>query len=175
MARTIVVNCKYQPYDILIDRTTFLGNPYIIGKDGDRTEVINKFKTYFYNRLCEGTAFRRAVERHRGKRLGCHCKPRPCHGDIIVEYLEDEGSVEVTNRELNGALSAIQLTGKSTSVKTLKYTIEKLLKASLTRRMTSVLLPPMLATDIKSLAVNLTQYTKHQKRFIVLEKDKTNG
>jgi hypothetical protein len=24
-----------------------------------------------------------------GKRLGCFCKPKPCHGDVIVEWLEN--------------------------------------------------------------------------------------
>jgi len=38
--------------------------------------------------------FRKAVEALRGLILGCHCKQPdkdvPCHGDVIVEYLEAE-------------------------------------------------------------------------------------
>lgn len=31
----------------------------------------------------------RNVENLRGHRLGCYCKPLPCHGDILVEVLGD--------------------------------------------------------------------------------------
>jgi hypothetical protein len=29
----------------------------------------------------------RAVRELRGKVLGCYCKPKRCHGDIIAEYV----------------------------------------------------------------------------------------
>lgn len=38
--KTKVVHCQKEPYDVLIDRTTKWGNPWKIGKDGNRDEEI---------------------------------------------------------------------------------------------------------------------------------------
>jgi hypothetical protein len=43
---TRVVHCKKEKYDVLIDRRTIFGNPYILVKDGDRNEVILKFEEW---------------------------------------------------------------------------------------------------------------------------------
>lgn len=71
-----------------IDRTTAFGNPFIIGKDGTREEVIAKYRDYFRNRLLKDPACRAAVEKLRDRILGCWCKPEACHGDIIKEWLD---------------------------------------------------------------------------------------
>jgi hypothetical protein len=44
---TRIVHCKKESYDILIDRTTKWGNPFIIGIDGTREEVIEKHRRWF--------------------------------------------------------------------------------------------------------------------------------
>jgi len=75
-----VVNVKREPCDALIDRTTEWGNPYRVGRDGTRAEVIAKYR----ERLRQQTGLIRRLEALAGKRLGCHCKPLPCHGDEIV-------------------------------------------------------------------------------------------
>jgi hypothetical protein len=56
-------------------------NPYTIGKDGNREEVIEKYKKYFWNspELVE------AITELKGKTLYCWCKPLPCHGDFLAE------------------------------------------------------------------------------------------
>jgi hypothetical protein len=63
------------------------GNPYKIGRDGSREEVIEKYRRYFEKRLHNGR-FKKAVEDLRGQTLGCFCRPESCHGDVIVEYLD---------------------------------------------------------------------------------------
>lgn len=79
---------RERPYHtILIDRTTPFGNPFVIGKDGDRAEVLAKFEAYFEQRLQDDPAFWYAVQRLIGHELACHCKPMDCHGDIIAAYL----------------------------------------------------------------------------------------
>jgi hypothetical protein len=65
----------------------YFGNPYKIGKDGDRETVLKKYKHYFAERLSFDKEFKSRVEALRGKILGCFCKPEACHGDIIAEYL----------------------------------------------------------------------------------------
>ena len=78
-------------YDFLIDRTTLYGNPFLIGRDGDREQVIAKYKEYFYRRLTD-PIFRSKVLELKGKVLGCWCKPLTCHGDVIVEYLNTQNA-----------------------------------------------------------------------------------
>lgn len=85
--KTKVVNRRAEKFDVYIGRGSSFGNPFVIGVDGTREEVIEKYREWFQNRL-RNDRFRRAVESLRGKRLGCYCKPFACHGDVIVEYLE---------------------------------------------------------------------------------------
>jgi len=86
--KTKLVNRKIDYEDIYIGRGSPFGNPYIEGKDGTRKEVIEKYRDWFYKRINKKPRFKRAVEALRGRRIGCYCVPKPCHGQIIVEYLE---------------------------------------------------------------------------------------
>lgn len=62
-------------------------NPFHIGKDGSRAEVIAKFAEYWY--APEQWDLRRAAwYLAEDAVLGCWCKPELCHGDIIAGYLE---------------------------------------------------------------------------------------
>jgi hypothetical protein len=85
--KTTVVNLRAEAYDIRIDRITCWGNPFKIGKDGDRATVIAKYEEWILTRL-DLLADLPAL---RGKRLGCHCKPLACHGDVLAR-LADLGS-----------------------------------------------------------------------------------
>ncbi|MFA7101502.1 MAG: DUF4326 domain-containing protein [Bacilli bacterium] len=88
---TTVVNI-YKTKDlnyVYIGRGSPFGNPFVIGKDGIREEVIEKYRSYFRGKL-EDPAFKAMVLRLRGKRLGCFCKPKACHGDIIKEWLDED-------------------------------------------------------------------------------------
>jgi len=84
---TEVVNRRDGRYDVYIGRGSLFGNPYVLGRDGDRAEVILKYRDYFYGRLANDPDFRSQVLALRGRVLGCFCKPLPCHGDVIVEFL----------------------------------------------------------------------------------------
>lgn len=92
---TKVVNRdKGDPYDVYIGRGTIWGNPYQMGVDGGREEVIRKFKYDFDNGLLKASADLEANISHlRGKQIACHCKPAACHGDVIAAYLnsQDDG------------------------------------------------------------------------------------
>jgi len=71
-----------------IDRRSIFGNPYILYKENDRATVIKMYETYFINKIKNESKFKEAVEALKGKILGCWCTPLPCHGDVIIEYLE---------------------------------------------------------------------------------------
>jgi len=81
-------------YDIYIGRGTLWGNPYQIGAEGTRDEVIAKYAYDFERRFVKlPEQFDANIEKLRGKTLGCHCKPAACHGDVIAHYLNsmDDG------------------------------------------------------------------------------------
>ena len=63
-------------------------NPYKIGPDGSRAEVLTKYRKWLLEQLSADAAFAAQFEALRGQVLGCWCKPKDCHGDIIVEILE---------------------------------------------------------------------------------------
>lgn len=85
---TELLNIRHGKADVYIGRGSPFGNPYVLGVDGDREEVIRLYRIYFYEKIMKDAKFRLDVEALRGKKLGCHCHPMPCHGDVIVEYLE---------------------------------------------------------------------------------------
>jgi len=88
MDKTRVINIHKEPCDICIMRPSIYGNKYIIGKDGTREEVIEKFRKDFYARIVTDPFFLAQVMKLKGKKIGCCCAPKPCHGDVYVEFLE---------------------------------------------------------------------------------------
>jgi len=79
-----VVHCKKEPYDVYIGRPGPWGNPYTIGKDGNRDTVIKKYRDYLNNNPDLITL---AKDELKGKVLGCWCSPLACHGDILLEIV----------------------------------------------------------------------------------------
>lgn len=63
-------------------------NPYKIGRDGTRTEVLKKYRKYIEQKFANGDIPYAELEKLRGCNLGCWCAPEPCHGDILVEILD---------------------------------------------------------------------------------------
>lgn len=89
---TRIVNVdKNEHYDVYIGRGSAWENPYAIGIDGDRDEVIRKSQYDFERGYLKSS--KEQLLALRGKTLGCHCKPAACHGDILADYLNslDDG------------------------------------------------------------------------------------
>lgn len=80
-----VVNKYSSEYDINIQRGTIFGNPYSFEEYGD--QAIPMFKEYFISLIRDGKITKSHLEVLRGQRLGCSCKPKPCHGDIIAKIV----------------------------------------------------------------------------------------
>lgn len=90
MSRTRVVNVKDNvPFDVYIGRSSSWGNRFVIGKDGSRATVIERFKQ---ETKANPELIAMAREVLKGRTLGCHCKPLACHGDVWVEILDGEES-----------------------------------------------------------------------------------
>lgn len=81
---TRVVHWRKEQFDIDIRRPAKWGNPFKIGTDGTRSEVIEKYRNW----LMTQPHLIADLEELRGKRLGCWCHPKPCHGDVLVELLQ---------------------------------------------------------------------------------------
>lgn len=86
---TRVVNLKEESYDVRIDRLTKWGNPYIIGKDGTREEVIEKYRNW----IVKQPDLMNSIDELKGKRLGCWCHPNPCHGDVLIDLINNKGLI----------------------------------------------------------------------------------
>ena len=65
-----------------IGRGSPWGNPFVIGKDGTRDEVCNKFEALA---LFNYKLLARARKELRGRDLICFCKPLRCHGDFWLK------------------------------------------------------------------------------------------
>lgn len=67
------------PEAVYVGRPTKWGNPYVIGRDGTREEVIRKFREYAVDALYQD------LHELEGKDLVCWCPPLPCHADVLLE------------------------------------------------------------------------------------------
>jgi len=70
---------------IYVGRPSKWGNPFKIGRDGNRKEVIEK-----YRRWIEHVDFLEDISELTGKDLVCWCAPLPCHADVLLELANRE-------------------------------------------------------------------------------------
>jgi hypothetical protein len=100
---TRVVHCNKELYDIYIGRPSIWGNPYTHIKDKttkaqfivkSREEAIQKYREWIVTQ----PELMQQIESLRGKVLGCWCKPKSCHGDVLIELLNHDFSSRESNR-----------------------------------------------------------------------------
>lgn len=66
----------------LVDRKTKWGNPFVIGRDGTREDVVRKYRKAILVKPDYISEVRRTLK---GKDLVCWCAPLACHGDVLLE------------------------------------------------------------------------------------------
>uniref|UniRef100_A0A6M3L3D3 DUF4326 domain-containing protein n=1 Tax=viral metagenome TaxID=1070528 RepID=A0A6M3L3D3_9ZZZZ len=90
---TEVINIYKHPDKdyVYIGRGSPFGNPFKLGKY-TREEALEKFHHYFHEYALKNEDYRNAVLALKGKKLGCFCKPKSCHGDIIKEWLDGQAN-----------------------------------------------------------------------------------
>lgn len=81
---TRVVHCKQEPFDVYIGRPSPWGNPFCIGRDGARGEVIEKYRAW----VVQQPHLMWLLPMLKGKILGCYCHPAACHGDVLAELAD---------------------------------------------------------------------------------------
>lgn len=90
MVKCVVVNKYKEPYDVYIGRGSPWGNPFPM-KDrtqAERDRVCDLYEEWFWK-----TGLKNHLYKLKGKKLGCFCKPKRCHGDFLarlVNEMEDE-------------------------------------------------------------------------------------
>lgn len=73
---------------IYIGRGSTFGNLKVIGQDGTRDEVISWYRGWLRNKLLTRDP---KIEKefralNQDSRLLCFCHPKPCHGQVIIDY-----------------------------------------------------------------------------------------
>ena len=79
-----VVNVRHHDvkYDVYVGRPSKWGNPFLMPRDGNREQVVEKYRIWINtNDELRG----QIVKELRGKVLGCWCAPQACHADILAE------------------------------------------------------------------------------------------
>lgn len=87
-----VVNIKYDDYDVYIGRGSKWGNPFSHNKKSKakwivstREEAIECYKEY----ILSNEQLMYNLYELKDKTIGCHCKPKMCHGDILVDLVNN--------------------------------------------------------------------------------------
>ena len=81
-ARVVFINGTRYPH-----QDSSFCNPFKIGKDDNRKEVLIKYKQYLLTMINENIITVDQLLSLKGKNLGCWCAPDLCHGDILVELI----------------------------------------------------------------------------------------
>lgn len=94
-ASCVVVNMRTEDHDVYIGRkgrgwSGYFGNPFRRSSNEPRGATIQKFRAYFLERVETDPEFKARALALRGQRLGCFCKPNPCHGDVIAEWVNSQ-------------------------------------------------------------------------------------
>ena len=87
----------YQEWQVKIDRSSILGNPYYMKSENERNTVCEQYETYFYNKIknndirfiAELKRLKKLLEKYNKLELYCWCYPKRCHGETIKQYLEN--------------------------------------------------------------------------------------
>lgn len=69
---------------VYVGRPSKWGNPFKIGEDGTREEVVERYRTW----IQEQPELMADLHTFKGRTLGCYCAPLPCHADVLAELAD---------------------------------------------------------------------------------------
>lgn len=72
---------------IFVGRPSAWGNPFVVGRDGTRAEVIARFEAHI---LARPELIQAARTKLRGRDLVCWCAPLPCHADVLLRIANSD-------------------------------------------------------------------------------------
>jgi hypothetical protein len=66
---------------IYVGRPSKWGNPFVIGRDGTRVQVIAQYRAW----IVRQPSLMAVLHELRGKHLVCWCAPERCHAEVLIE------------------------------------------------------------------------------------------
>lgn len=82
-----VLNMNADKGGTYVGRPTRWGNPYLIGPDGTREEVIQKYRKHLWEQIKSGEVTMQDLLALSNKDLLCWCAPKACHADILLKAI----------------------------------------------------------------------------------------
>lgn len=79
---------------VFIGRPSKWGNPFVIGRDGDRQRCIDLYRDWL--KTCRMDLIALARRELRDRDLVCWCVPLACHGDVLLEIANGDKENENT-------------------------------------------------------------------------------
>jgi hypothetical protein len=98
MSTKVVNKRKTKEYDVDISRSGKYGNPFIIGKDGNRADVISKHEKWLMDSK-QKELRKDIIKNLKGKVLACYCKPLACHGDTLKKLID--GKIKLKKKSID--------------------------------------------------------------------------
>lgn len=123
MTDTTIVNMSKDSCTKKIDRSTMLGNPFRLEKDGGeytREESVVMYAMMFGVSVKHSEPFREEVVDCMGEDLGCWCYPEACHGDVIRKFCDI-----AERKDVNHAVSIMFRASKDMAFKVEEFELEK--------------------------------------------------
>ncbi len=71
---------------VFIGRPSKWGNPFVIGRDGTREQVVSKYREWL---LSQPLLVQAAKDELAGRDLVCFCSPLSCHGEILLKLANE--------------------------------------------------------------------------------------
>lgn len=83
--RVVSMRGGNKEYDVRIDRETSWGNRHHMRNEtaAERDRVIHEYGVDLWTAIYNGEITLSQLDALYGKRLGCWCSPKPCHGDEL--------------------------------------------------------------------------------------------
>lgn len=91
-----VVNLRVEPFDVYGGRAGngygggYFGNPFKLQRESDREKILALYRRFFAERIKRDPEFKRRCLALYGKSVGCFCKPKACHLDVIAEWVNGQ-------------------------------------------------------------------------------------
>jgi len=96
----IVKGGRFVRRAVYVGRPTRFGNPYRVEEVGSHEEAVRLYRAWFQERTKDSrflaaleTLYQR-LKRENVLTLSCHCVPRPCHAEVIAEWLAERAKGE---------------------------------------------------------------------------------
>ena len=98
-----IMNLRYdkpsQPWDVKVDRSSVLGNPFPMKGEAQRNAVCEKYAQHLGKEIISDGPIRKEMIRlyyiykqYKRLRLFCWCAPKRCHAETIKAWIETEKS-----------------------------------------------------------------------------------